>query len=63
MNARIMLAAVVLLAAPCLAAEDEPLGPADYIVAANAVAPSVVFVEYELKFDKGEVGGYGWGND
>jgi len=55
-----MLAAVVLLAAPCLAAEDEPLGPADYVAAANAVAPSVVFVEYELKFDKGDFGGHGW---
>ena len=61
MNARITLAALVLIAVPCLAAEEEePLGPADYIIAAEAVAPSVVFVEYELRFDKGEARGYGW---
>ena len=61
MNARITLAALVLIAVPCLAAEEEePLGPADYIIAAEAVAPSVVFVEYEWRCDKGEARGYGW---
>lgn len=61
MNARITLAVLVLITVPCLAAEEEePLGPADFIIAAAAVAPSVVFVEYELRFDKGEARGYGW---
>ena len=54
MNARIVLAAVVLAAwaAPMPAAEEP--APADYAHVADKLAPSLVRVEYTLKPDKGE---------
>jgi len=57
MRALIAVTGAAVLAAACAAAENEGGSAADHIAAARAVAPSVAFVEYELKYDKGEVRG------
>ena len=61
MDKRILvsMALVMFLACPVLADENEtdeekPIEPADQIRIADVVAPSLVRVEYTLKFDKGD---------
>jgi len=60
MNTRIALAILVVLVSPCFGAEDKGPDPEELLAAAEAMAPSVVIVEYELKFDKGVARGFGW---
>ena len=64
MNARIAALVFTVLAASCAPSRETSHQADEYLAAAKAVAPSVVFVEYELKFDKGEARGEeGWSYD
>jgi len=60
MKAQIVTVVLVMLSVACLGAEEEAPGIDDFAAVAKAVSDSVVIVEYELKFDKGEARGYGW---
>ena len=53
MKGRALLAVIVSLVAACLAAEDVAVQE-KYDAVAKAVAPSLVRVEYWLRFDDGE---------
>ena len=54
MNAKIMLAVLVMAAFAGMAAAGEEIAPADSVAIAESLAASVVRVEYELQYDKGQ---------
>ncbi len=64
MTCRTLLALPVVLVSTVAAvpAADKPITPAEHVAAADAVKPSLVRVEYTLRYDKGEAPAFsgGW---